>query len=166
MHVDKRTGQITGIVDWGDAKVSPFAIQFWGRENILGIRRTTKMDFHPRHIERRRVFWYGFYQEIREARKDKKRAMKTARMVGIFLANGELSHHLDTVLKNTCLAVFKSMTLDRKDGQNEDVSLSIISTHWLVRVGVAGAAARHVDDCTPGTPRDEMRHLFLVCRVP
>jgi Ser/Thr protein kinase RdoA (MazF antagonist) len=46
IHVDIQTGNLTGIVDWRDAKVGPFAMHLWGLENILGIRKTTCMAFH------------------------------------------------------------------------------------------------------------------------
>ncbi|KAJ5630062.1 Protein kinase-like protein [Penicillium herquei] len=55
--VDVSTGKLTGIVDWRDAEIGPFGMQLWGLENILGIRKTTCMAFHPRHMELRQVFW-------------------------------------------------------------------------------------------------------------
>jgi Phosphotransferase enzyme family len=121
MHVDEQTGHITGIVDWRDAKAGPFAVQFWGLENILGIRRSACMDFHPRHVELRRLFWHMLFAEIgNEVPQAAVDAMRTARMVGIFLANDDIvGSPLDERVRD--LAVLQSLTLLLDDiGLEED----------------------------------------------
>ncbi|KAJ5745857.1 Protein kinase-like protein [Penicillium odoratum] len=111
--VDIQTGNLTGIVDWRDAKVGPFAMQFYGLENILGIRKTTCMAFHPRHIELRRLFWKTLYEEMGDVSEEIKAVIQAARMVGIFLGNEfvEASDREDEMH----LAVLESMTLDLSD---------------------------------------------------
>lgn len=91
IHVDVQTGHITGIVDWRDAKVGPFAIQIWGLENILGIRKSTGMSYHPQHVRLRQAFWQKLYEGIGSVSKDTQDAIRTARMIGIFLANGDFA---------------------------------------------------------------------------
>lgn len=91
IHVDVQTGHLTGIVDWRDAEVGPFAMQLWGLENIIGIRTINSMRFHPQHVQLRRLFWQKLYEEIGAVSEDTKNAIHTARMIGIFLANGDLA---------------------------------------------------------------------------
>lgn len=114
IHVDVQTGRITGIVDWRNAKVGPFAVQFWGLENILGIRKTTCMSFHPRHIELRRLFWRKLYDEIGDVSEDVKDTIQTSRTVGIFLANGDFTN-FSAKERDMGLAVLRSMTLNLSD---------------------------------------------------
>lgn len=114
IHVDVRTGHITGIVDWHNAGPGLFAVQLWGLENILGIRRMTDMGFHPRHMELRRIFWRAFYEEIGDVSETGREKIRTARMVGIFLANGDLAHSSDAE-REMGLAVLQSMTLGLLD---------------------------------------------------
>lgn len=114
IHVDVQTGHLTGIVDWRDAKVGPFATQLWGLENILRIRKTTGMCFYSQHIEMRRLFWQTLYQKIGDVSEDVQDAIQTARMVGIFLANGDFAS-FPTEEKERELAVLESMTLNLSD---------------------------------------------------
>lgn len=114
IHVDVQTGRITGIVDWRNAKVGPFAMQLWGLENILGIRKKTCMGFHPKHIELRRLFWWKLYEEIGDVSEDVQDAIQTARMVGIFLANGDFANFAAEE-RDMELAVLESMTLKLSD---------------------------------------------------
>ncbi|RWA07372.1 hypothetical protein EKO27_g7732 [Xylaria grammica] len=91
IHVDVQTGHLAGIVDWRDAKVGPFATQLWGLENILGIRGSTGMRFHSRHSELRQLFWQTLDEEIGDESEGFREAIRTARMVGLFLANGDFA---------------------------------------------------------------------------
>jgi len=113
IHVDIQTGNLTGIVDWRDAKVGPFAMHLWGLENILGIRKTTCMAFHPQHIELRRLFWETLFKEIGNVSEELKVAIQTARMVGIFMANDYVEASEEEQEMN--LAVLESMTLNLSD---------------------------------------------------
>lgn len=114
IHVDIQTGHLTGIVDWGDAEVGPFALQLWGLENIIGIRTTTRTRFHPQHVQLRRLFWQKFYEEIGGVAEDVKEAIHTARMIGIFLANGDFAG-APADAKEMEEAVLKPITLELFD---------------------------------------------------
>ncbi|KAJ5712845.1 Protein kinase-like protein [Penicillium malachiteum] len=84
-------------------------------ENILGIRKTTCMAFHPRNIELRQKFWKTLFYEMGDVSEEIKMVIQTARMVGIVLANefdvAETSEE-DQVMQ---LAVVESMTLGLSD---------------------------------------------------
>jgi hypothetical protein len=114
IHVDAETGRLTGIVDWRDAKIAPFATQLWGLENILGIRGSTCMRFHPSHVELRGVFWETFYNAIGDVPEDVREAIRTARMIGIFLANGDFGN-FPSEEKERELAVLESMISNLPD---------------------------------------------------
>lgn len=114
IHVDIQTGHLTGIVDWGDAEVGPFALQLWGLENIIGIRTTTEMRFHSQHVQLRRLFWQKFYRKIGDVSESVKEAIHTARMIGIFLANGDFAG-APADAKEMEEAVLKSITLEFLD---------------------------------------------------
>jgi Ser/Thr protein kinase RdoA (MazF antagonist) len=114
IHVDAQAGHLTGIVDWRDAEVGPFAMQLWGQENILGIPTSTGMRFHLQHVQLRRLFWQKFYEEIGDVSEDVRDAIQTARMVGIFWANGDITN-FPAAVKDMGLAVLGSMTLKLSD---------------------------------------------------
>lgn len=114
IHVDVQTGHLTGIVDWHDAKVGPFATHFWGLENILGVRKPTGMCFHTSHLELRQIFWEKLYDEIGHVSEDVRDAIWTARMIGIFLANGDFAN-LPEEERSWELSVLSSMTLELFD---------------------------------------------------
>ena len=114
IHVDVQTGHLTGIVDWRDAKVGPFATQLWGLENILGIRTSTGMHFHAQHVQLRRLFWQTLYEEIGDVFENVRDAIQTARMVGIFLANGDFAN-FPADERDRELAVLESITLKLSD---------------------------------------------------
>ncbi|KAJ5473541.1 Protein kinase-like protein [Penicillium sp. IBT 31633x] len=86
--IQSYTVQISdGIVDWGDAKVGPFAMHLSGLENISGIRKTTCMALHLQHIDFRQLFWKTIFKEIGDGSEEVTIAIQTARMVGICMAN-------------------------------------------------------------------------------
>ncbi|KAJ6110346.1 Protein kinase-like protein [Penicillium sp. IBT 16267x] len=107
-------GHLTGIVDWRDAEVDLFAMQLWGLEDIIGIRATTSMRFHPQNVQIRQLFWQKLYKEIGDMSEDVKEAIHTARMVGTFLANGESAGSLADV-REMGEAVLESITLRLSD---------------------------------------------------
>ncbi|KAJ5921483.1 Protein kinase-like protein [Penicillium verhagenii] len=113
IHVDTKTGNLTGISDWKDAEPGPFAMQLWGLENILGIRKMTGMAFHPQHIQLRQLFWKTLYQEIGDVSEETKLAIQTARMAGIFISN-EFTKASEEQ-KKMYVAILESMTLDLCD---------------------------------------------------
>jgi hypothetical protein len=114
IHVDVQTGRLTGIADWRDAKVGPFAMQLWGLENILGVRRSASMCFHPQHVQLRRLFWQKLYEEIGDVSEDVRDTIQAARMVGIFFANGDVGN-FPTEERGRELAVLESITLQLSD---------------------------------------------------
>ena len=91
--MDKITGRMLGICDWGGAKVGPFGISLGGLETMLGVR-TTSGDFwryHPNYEELERHFWGRLFYylggggDVSDADKER---IRVARLVGLFLANG------------------------------------------------------------------------------
>ncbi|KYK62090.1 hypothetical protein DCS_03235 [Drechmeria coniospora] len=49
LHLDERDGQVTGIVDWADAIVSPFGMSLRRLETILGVQTSSCWHFHANH---------------------------------------------------------------------------------------------------------------------
>ncbi|KAL2756419.1 hypothetical protein ACRALDRAFT_2104147, partial [Sodiomyces alcalophilus JCM 7366] len=115
IHVDVQTGSITGIVDWRDAKIGPFGTQFWGLENLLGVRTGNGMRFHQRHVELRRLFWETLYAKIGDVPEDVRAAIQTARMIGIYLANDDFDDKVPVEEGTRELAVLESVTLGLQD---------------------------------------------------
>jgi hypothetical protein len=111
IHVDVRTGCLTGIVDWRDARLGPFGMQFWGLENLLGVRTGSGMRFHPSHVELRQLFWETLYKEIGDLPEDVRAAIQTARMIGIFFANDDFDNSFPVEEGSRELAVLESLTL-------------------------------------------------------
>lgn len=72
------------------------------------------MRFHPQHIQLRRLFWQKFYEEIGNVSKGVKVAIHTARMIGIFLANGDFAGAPADV-REMKEAVLRSITLELSD---------------------------------------------------
>ncbi|ATY62491.1 kinase-like domain [Cordyceps militaris] len=90
IHVDPATGRITGICDWRGAEVSPFGMSLGAVEIMLGTL-TTSGDFwryHPNHMELRDYFRNRFCHYLGGTSDEEKRRIETARVVGLFLANG------------------------------------------------------------------------------
>ncbi|KAK1656977.1 hypothetical protein BDP55DRAFT_568282 [Colletotrichum godetiae] len=88
IHVDEETGQITGIVDWTDAKIAPFGTSLWGLETLLGIQTSSSWLFHPDHHYFRQKFWETFYGVTGEVLDIDRQAIEIGRMFGLFRAYG------------------------------------------------------------------------------
>lgn len=88
IHVDAGTGHITGIVDWADAKVSPFGLSLWGLETVLGVQTSSSWHFHPGHERLRSQFWDTFYTVVGDLPDDDRRAIEVARVLGLFRSYG------------------------------------------------------------------------------
>ncbi|PGH20439.1 hypothetical protein AJ80_03585 [Polytolypa hystricis UAMH7299] len=56
IHVDEKSGCITSIVDWAEAKIAPFGTSLWGLETILGVQTASQWIFHPKHSYLRTQF--------------------------------------------------------------------------------------------------------------
>ena len=90
LHVNKTTGRIAGICDWRGAEVSPFGMSLGGLEVMLGTLITSGdlWRYHPNHQELRDHFWTQFYYYLGGASDKQKQRIETARLIGLFLANG------------------------------------------------------------------------------
>jgi hypothetical protein len=90
IHVDPGTGGIVGICDWRDAEVSPFGMSLGGLETMRGVR-TMKEDgwsYFDNHNELRKQFWTTFYSCLGTTSEVQRQCIETARLTGLFLANG------------------------------------------------------------------------------
>lgn len=115
IHVDAQTGRLTGIVDWRDARVGPFGMQFWGLENLLGVRTGGGMRFHANHVKLRRLFWETLYKQIGDVPKGMRATIRAARMIGIFFANDDFDNNFPVEEATRELAVLESVTLELND---------------------------------------------------
>ncbi|KAK1992431.1 hypothetical protein LX36DRAFT_644767 [Colletotrichum falcatum] len=88
IHVIEKTGQITGIVDWADAKIAPFGTSLWGLETLLGVRAGASWVFHSDHLYLREQFWETFHGAIGDISDEDRRAIETGRLFGLFRIYG------------------------------------------------------------------------------
>ncbi|KAJ5114024.1 hypothetical protein N7456_002558 [Penicillium angulare] len=88
IHVDSRTGNIDGIVDWRYAYIGPFGLSLWGLETLIGALGSDGWHFHAHHLELRELFWDTLYAAANISTPFEKKAVNTGRVVGIFLAYG------------------------------------------------------------------------------
>ncbi|OHE93879.1 hypothetical protein CORC01_10778 [Colletotrichum orchidophilum] len=88
VHIDQETGQITGIVDWADAKIAPFGTSLWGLETLLGIQTASSWLFHPDHLYLRKEFWKIFYEVTGDMSEDDRQAVEIGRIFGLFRIYG------------------------------------------------------------------------------
>ena len=88
IHVNEDTGCITGIVDWADAKITPFGTSLGGLETVLGVQTSSSWFFHPDHNFLREKFWSKFYGLIGHLADDDRRAIEVGRMFGLFRTHG------------------------------------------------------------------------------
>ncbi|UNI18217.1 hypothetical protein JDV02_004499 [Purpureocillium takamizusanense] len=88
IHMDKDSGRITGIVDWADAKITPFGTSLGGLETVLGVQTSSRWFFHPDQSFLRERFWSTFYGIIGHLADDDRRAIEVARVFGLFRTHG------------------------------------------------------------------------------
>jgi hypothetical protein len=90
IHVDPETGDIVGICDWRDAEVCPFGMSLGGLETMLGIRTMNEdgWSYFHNHNELRKQFWTTFYDCLGTTSEVQRQCIETARLTGLFLANG------------------------------------------------------------------------------
>ncbi|KAK6004344.1 hypothetical protein QM012_008206 [Aureobasidium pullulans] len=90
IHVDPMTGTIVGICDWRDAEFSPFGMSLGGLETMLGVRTLNDngWSYFPMQRELREQFWTSFYHHLGSTSEAQRQCIETARLTGLFLANG------------------------------------------------------------------------------
>lgn len=86
--VNPEAGDITGIVDWAEAKILPFGMSLWGFQNMLGIMDSEGWHYHENFSRLEGLFWDTFYRNVGVVSNDDKRAMKTAERAGLVLRYG------------------------------------------------------------------------------
>ncbi|KAF4949135.1 hypothetical protein FGADI_9139 [Fusarium gaditjirri] len=84
IHVNPKTGSITGICDWKDAAVGPFGTSIKGLECLLGERTMKGWRWLPNQMNLRGQFWQAFYAAMGSRTTELKQRVDTARLVGIF----------------------------------------------------------------------------------
>lgn len=84
IHVDTKTGNITGVYDWRGTEISPFGLSLGWVEIMLGTL-TMSGDFwryHPKHCELREHFWAKFYQYLGQGSIENKKKLESAGLIG------------------------------------------------------------------------------------
>ncbi|KAK8075760.1 hypothetical protein PG997_010423 [Apiospora hydei] len=79
---------LTGIIDWAEADISPFGLSVWGLESILGYSRKRVWYAYDNAEQLRAEFWRVFEAEAGTAvlSDEVRHAIKVARMAGMLLA--------------------------------------------------------------------------------
>lgn len=63
--VNPDTGNITGIVDWAETKVLPFAMSLWGFLNVLGVMDSDGWHYHENSSTMLEgLFWDTLYRKV------------------------------------------------------------------------------------------------------
>ncbi|KAK5660521.1 hypothetical protein OQA88_13070 [Cercophora sp. LCS_1] len=86
--VNPTTGNITGIVDWAEARVLPFGFSLWALENILGCMDSKGWRYYDNRRELEDLFWQTFSEGASSASDLDLRLIRTARMAGLFYRYG------------------------------------------------------------------------------
>ncbi|KJZ69736.1 hypothetical protein HIM_10876 [Hirsutella minnesotensis 3608] len=86
--VNPETGNITGIVDWAEARILPFGFSIWGLENVLGYMDSEGWHYYDNHRELENIFWQTFLGEARNASDTDLQLIRAARMAGLFCRYG------------------------------------------------------------------------------
>jgi hypothetical protein len=84
--VDERTGHITGVIDWEDARILPFGFSLWGLENVLGYMDSEGWHYCDSREHLIGLFWRTFDCQV-ESIPDRQ-VTAVARTVGIFCRYG------------------------------------------------------------------------------
>lgn len=88
IFVDLKTGHITGIIDWADARILPFGISLWGLDNMLVYMDSKGWHYCTNHHELESLFWITFEKAVGGVSEAGMRAILVARMAGFFLRYG------------------------------------------------------------------------------
>jgi hypothetical protein len=86
--INSVTGNITGIVDWAEARVLPFGFSLWALENILGCMDSEGWHYYDNRRELEDLFWQTFLGEASGASDIDLQLIRAARMAGLFCRYG------------------------------------------------------------------------------
>ena len=86
--VDSETGNITGIVDWAEARILPFGFSLWGFENVLGYMDSDGWHYYDNRRELEDLFWETFREKANNLSDADLQLIRTARLAGLFCRYG------------------------------------------------------------------------------
>ncbi|KAI3317800.1 hypothetical protein HD806DRAFT_356990 [Xylariaceae sp. AK1471] len=86
--IDSKTGNITGIVDWAEARILPFGFSLWGLENFLGYMDSEGWHYYDNRRELEDLFWKIFREKAKNLSGADLQLIRTARMAGLFCRYG------------------------------------------------------------------------------
>ena len=86
--INFETGNITGIVDWAEARVLPFGFALWGLENMFGYMDSTGWHYYDNRHELEEHFWQAFWTKTHNTSEGDMQLIRSARMVGLFCRYG------------------------------------------------------------------------------
>ncbi|KAJ4315798.1 hypothetical protein N0V84_008202 [Fusarium piperis] len=86
--INSETGNITGIVDWAEARILPFGLSLWGFENVLGYMDSRGWHYYDNRRELEDLFWQTFWGEATNASDADSKLIRTARLAGLFCRYG------------------------------------------------------------------------------
>lgn len=86
--INSETGDITGIVDWAEARILPFGFSLWGLENVLGCMDSEGWHYYNNRRELEDLFWQTFWGEASNASDTDLQFIRAARMAGLFCRYG------------------------------------------------------------------------------
>jgi hypothetical protein len=96
--VDRPSGELTGVIDWAEARVLPFGFALYGLENMLGFMDSQGWHYYDNAQRLRRLFWDVFRNETGNKISDAGFQMIwTARMAGLLYRYG-LIHNGTAIL--------------------------------------------------------------------
>lgn len=105
--VNPKTGNITGIVDWAEARILPFGFALYGLEHLLGWMDSEGWHYYDRYCELESLFWQTFREEAHNFSDADLYLISAARMAGFFYHYG---FNFDTK------GEIQSVRMDRPDG--------------------------------------------------
>lgn len=88
MLIDPTIGEITGIVDWAEARILPFGFSLWGFENVLGYMDSKGWHYYDNRRELESLFWKVFREEAKILASDDLNLIQLARAAGLFCRYG------------------------------------------------------------------------------
>jgi hypothetical protein len=97
--INPETGNITGIVDWAEARILPFGLTLWGFENTLGFMDSKGWQYYDNRRQLEDLFWQSFWTKAPNASKVDLELIRAARMLGLFCRYGLITD--GKVLKGT-----------------------------------------------------------------
>jgi hypothetical protein len=86
--VNSTTGNITGIVDWAEARVLPFGFSLWALETILGCMNSKGWRYYDNRREFEHPFWHPFSEGASSVSDLGFQLVGAARVAGLFYRYG------------------------------------------------------------------------------